>query len=176
MSLADWKADATGAAGNPPLVPPTPPKQLHQIAKVRQQQGISLRSAARRMKMDVSEIKVLENAESDMPLSMLYRWQRALEVPVTDLLVDQEDPLSAPVLQRAKMIRLMKTVAAIRETAKSEQVRRMAEMLAEQLTDIMPELQDVGAWHAVGQRRSLDEMGRVAERAVPDEWFFSAGG
>jgi hypothetical protein len=39
----------------------------------------------------------------------------------------------------------------------------MAQTLCEQLTEMMPELKEVAPWHTVGQRRSLDEMGRVAE-------------
>ena len=176
MSLADWKADSSSGTGaNPPIVPSTPPRKLHQISQVRQQQGISLRSAARRMRMDLSEVLALEHESSDMLLSTLYRWQQALEVPITDLLVDQEAPLSAPVLKRARMIRLMKTAAAIREAAKNDQIRRLTEMLIGQLVEIMPELKDVSPWHAVGQRRSLDETGRVAERSIPDDWFSSSG-
>ena len=176
MSLADWKSDlATHATGSSPVMSTSQPRPLHQIAKIREQQGISLRSAARRMQLDVSEVRALENEESDMLLSTLYRWQEALEVPVADLLVDQDDPLSAPVLQRARLIRLMKTAAAMREAAQTDQLRRMADMLAEQLVEIMPELKDVSPWHTVGQRRSLDEMGRCADQTVPDEWFFGAG-
>jgi transcriptional regulator with XRE-family HTH domain len=172
MSLADWKADsAAGSQNGPPVVPSSEPRPLHRVARVRQQQGVSLRSAARRMKMDQSELRALEHEESDMPLSMLYRWQQALEVPITDLLVEQEAPLSAPVMQRARMVRLMKTAAAIRAAAKSDQIRRMTDMLIEQLVEIMPELKEVSPWHTVGQRRSLDELGRCAERPVSDDWF-----
>ena len=85
MSIADWKVDV----GSVPLGPPGPANAsgsspsldasdaaashrdrtqpvLHQIAEVRRQQGISLRSAARRMHMDVSEVKALENETTDM--------------------------------------------------------------------------------------------------------------
>jgi len=42
-------------------------------------------------------------------------------------------------------------------------------MLAEQLIEVMPELRGVGPWHSVGQRRSLDEWGRIAEQTLPDD-------
>jgi hypothetical protein len=32
----------------------------------------------------------------------------------------------------------------------------------------MPELKDVSPWHSVGQRRSLDELGRIAEQPFSD--------
>jgi hypothetical protein len=37
----------------------------------------------------------------------------------------------------------------------------------------MPELQEVGPWHSVGQRRSLDEVGQVVERRIRDDFFSS---
>jgi hypothetical protein len=42
-------------------------------------------------------------------------------------------------------------------------------MLIEQLIEIMPELADVSPWHSVGQRRGLDEFGRVFERRIRDD-------
>ena len=44
----------------------------------------------------------------------------------------------------------------------------MAENLVAQLLEIMPELKEVSPWHSVGQRRSLDEMGRIAEQPIGD--------
>ena len=42
-------------------------------------------------------------------------------------------------------------------------------MLEQQLVELMPE--DVAAWHSVGQRRSPNELGRIAERVLPDSYF-----
>ena len=65
----------------------------------------------------------------DMPLSELYRWQQALEVPVSELLVDSDSPLSEPVLTRARLLRVMKTVRAIKESASAAPIQRFATML-----------------------------------------------
>jgi hypothetical protein len=65
----------------------------------------------------------------------------------------------------------MKTVRAIRESTKCVSIDRMASMLEQQLIEVMPELQEVSAWHSVGQRRSHDELGRTAERVIPDSFF-----
>ena len=35
----------------------------------------------------------------------------------------------------------------------------------------MPELRSVSAWHAIGVRRRLDELGIAAERVLSDEVF-----
>ena len=37
-------------------------------------------------------------------------------------------------------------------------------MLNEQILEIMPELEDVGPWHSIGQRRAANDFGRVFER------------
>jgi hypothetical protein len=95
----------------------------------------------------------------------LYQWQQALGVPVSDLLVESTDPLSAPVLERARMIKVMKTVAAIMENADSASTRQLAQTLVSQLVEIMPELEGVSPWPAVGQRRSLNEYGRAAKHS-----------
>ncbi len=60
----------------------------------------------------------------------------------------------------------MKTAQAILERSTSTSIRRMAQMMVDQLVEVMPELKHVGAWHSVGQRRSLNELGRVAELAI----------
>ncbi len=143
-------------------------KPLHRIQQVRMQQGMSLRTAARQLETDVRSIRAQEEATSDLRLSDLYRWQEALEVPVAELLQEGNDPLSRPVAERAKMVRIMKTAAAILESAPSPALHRMAENLVDQLIDIMPELKEVSPWHSVGQRRGTEELGRIAENIIDD--------
>jgi transcriptional regulator with XRE-family HTH domain len=145
------------------------PRPLHRLAAVRKQQGISQRNIARRLGVDVATVCEQEHEAADLPLSMLYAWQKVLDVPVAELLVDSDDPLSAPVLERARLVKLMKTAAAIMEKAHSNSVKRLVTMLVEQLLEIMPELQDVSAWHTIGQRRTLDDYGRAVERQMPDD-------
>lgn len=144
-------------------------KPLHRISEVRREQGTSLRSVARNLGTDIRLLRLQEEENYDLRLSDLYRWQEALEVPVADLLVESSEPLSRPVMERAKMLRVMKTAQAILEKGESAPIKRMAQMLVEQLVELMPELQGVSAWHTVGQRRSLDELGAVAHRVVSDD-------
>ncbi|MEE8451124.1 MAG: helix-turn-helix transcriptional regulator [Thermoguttaceae bacterium] len=150
---------------------PATPAALHRLAAVRRQQGISRRTVARRLGMEVSQVKAQERDTSDLLLSRLYQWQQLLEVPITELLVEASDPLSEPVLKRAQLVRVMKTVLAILETSDQEPIQRMAQTLVEQLTEIMPELEGVGPWHAVGERRRRDEFGVAAERRLADSVF-----
>ena len=151
-----------------------PGLQMHRIRTVRLQQGVSLRSASRQTGTEVRKLRVQEDESSDLRLSDLHKWSKALDVPLSELLVEPDTPLSPPIMERARMVRLMKTAAAIRERCGSERIRRMAETLVEQLTEMMPELAEVGPWHNFGQRRSLSEYGRVAERPISDD-FMSHG-
>jgi transcriptional regulator with XRE-family HTH domain len=160
-----------GALPDPPVPSASGPRPLHRIAEARRQQGVSARSAARRLRTTLDQVRREEEPTCDMPLSELYRWQRALQVPVTELLVDSEAPLSEPVLTRARLLRVMKTVRAIKESAGAAPILRFATMLEQQLIEMMPELEGVDAWHSVGQRRSPHELGRAAERAIPDSFF-----
>ncbi len=144
---------------------------LHRIAHVRRQQGVSLRGVSRNLRVSVRELKQQEVENADIRLSDLYRWQQALDVPVAELLVECSDALSPPVLARARMVRVMKTAAAILEKAQSASTRRLAQTLVDQLVEIMPELEGVTPWHTVGQRRTQDEYGRIVERRIPASLF-----
>jgi transcriptional regulator with XRE-family HTH domain len=142
---------------------------LHRIKTVRQLQGMSLRTAARQLGVTLSEARLQDDESTDLKLSELYRWQSILEVPPEELLVEPSSPLSRPVTERARLVRVMKTAAAILEQAPSPQIKRLAERLVEQLVEVMPELQGVGPWHSVGQRRSLDELGRIVEQRYSED-------
>jgi hypothetical protein len=172
MSIAhDIPFDTSFSHVPVPAVPPTTVRPLHRIADARRRQNVSVRSAARRMQTSMEQVRKQEDPNCDMLLSDLHRWQKALEVPITELLVDSDAPLSEPVLTRARLLRVMKTVKAIQESATSPSIQRFTAMLEQQLVELMPELKDVAAWHSVGQRRSPNELGRIAERVLPDSYF-----
>jgi transcriptional regulator with XRE-family HTH domain len=150
---------------------PTQPRPLHRIKQVRRRQGVSLRTATRRLGLDTRTVELQENESTDLRLSDLHRWRDALEVPMNELLVEAEDPLVGWVQDRARLVRIMKTAAAIQEIAHQPSLRRMAENLVHELNELMPELKEIGPWHSVGQRRTQDELGRIAERPIADEFF-----
>ncbi len=143
---------------------PTPSdgRPLHRISKVRKRQGVSIRSAARQIKIDLRQARLQEDPNTDLQLSSLYEWQKALGVPVAELLVDLDAPLSAPVLKRAQMLKLMKSARAIFDRAPNGQARRLARMMIEQLVEMMPELAQVVAWQEDDVPRSNDEYGLAA--------------
>jgi hypothetical protein len=65
----------------------------------------------------------------------------------------------------------MKTAQAILAQTKQVRVRRMAQTMVDQLVELMPELAEVGPWHAVGKRRRRDEYGAAAQRRLSDDVF-----
>jgi hypothetical protein len=68
----------------------------------------------------------------------------------------------------------MKTAMAIRRQARTESLRRLTRLLVEQLLEIMPELKEVSAWPAVGHRRRANEMGRIGENPISEDWLHEA--
>lgn len=172
LALADSEhSDAVRAAADGSGEIEARPGGLHRIAEVRRQQAVTLRNVARRLGIPLSVVRRQEQPDCDLRLSDLLRWQEVLEVPVAELLVEAEGQLSGPVLARSRMVKLMKTAAAIRERAHDPGISRMVTMLVEQILEIMPELADVTPWHAVGQRRTREELGRTARVMVSEEMF-----
>jgi len=168
MSIVDCSA---GSSASGEVSVPANHRALHRIGAVRRLQGISRRTLARRLNVDVAGIRRQEEETNDLPLSVLYEWQKVLDVPVAELLVESEDALSQPLMQRAQLVRLMKTALAILEQANSKITRTMAQSMVDELVKVMPELQGISAWHAVGKRRRLDELGIAAIRTMSEDIF-----
>ena len=127
------------------------------------------------MNIEVEEVRQQERQTTDLPLSALCAWQKALEVPMAELLTEANDSLVSPVLERSQLVRLMKTVLAVREQTRQESIRRMVQTMYEQLIEIMPELANIGPWHVVGKRRRLCELGVAAQRRLAEEVFIDRG-
>ncbi|MEC9093243.1 MAG: hypothetical protein VX438_11085 [Planctomycetota bacterium] len=170
MATAKLRILVDDVSSGEPVQSHTP---TNRIRHVREQQGISLRTAARRMQTDIRTVREQENECSDLRISELKHWQEVLEVPLIDLLDEPGAPLSRPVMERAKLLRIMKTAVSIAENSSEESIQCFAQMLREQLVDLMPELEEVPSWHSIGQRRGLDEMGRIAENPVMDTHLHS---
>lgn len=175
MSIGDCASTGVGPPAAVAL-PAAEARPLQRLALVRRLQGISRRTVARRLNIDVEQVREQEQAGCDLRLSALYAWQKALEVPVAELLVETDGSFASPVLERSRLVRLMKTVLAIREHSKQESIRRMAETMIGQLIETMPELAEVGPWHAVGRRRRLSELGVAAQRRLSDDVFIEREG
>jgi transcriptional regulator with XRE-family HTH domain len=166
MSLAELSVHGADVDQAPSVRVRRVDRPLHRLAEVRRIQGVSRRTVARRLHLDMASVKHMEQEDTDLSLSALYEWQQILDVPVNELLVEAEEPLSTPVMKRAQLLKLMKTAMAIKQRSGQGPIQRMAEVLVSQLVEIMPELAEVTPWHAVGKRRSQSELGQAAMRTI----------
>jgi hypothetical protein len=69
------------------------------------------------------------------------------------------------------MVKLMKTAAALREQVGIGTSNQLVTQLIGQILEMMPELEDITPWHTVGQRRTIDDVGRTARETMPDDLF-----
>ena len=113
MSTATWITDLgskpvtaadTIMVALPPSRSPGPSQGLHRLGEVRRREGLTRREVARRLGVSIREVQHREQPSSDMPLSDLYRWQEALEVPLGELLSEPVGELSPPVQLRAATV------------------------------------------------------------------------
>ena len=58
------------------------------------------------MNITIKQVREQECETTDLPLSVLYAWQKALDVPVAELLAEVGDSLVSPILERSQLIRL----------------------------------------------------------------------
>ena len=102
------------------------PGKGHQLAEVRNRQGLSQRCVANRLGISVAEVREQEEPSFDLTISQLYGWQAVLDVPVDELLNELEDTLLPDVMARACMLRVMKTAQAVQSHARTGEQQRLA--------------------------------------------------
>jgi transcriptional regulator with XRE-family HTH domain len=146
-------------------------RPLHRLGEARRREDVSRRTVARHLGITVEDVERQECKTTDLPLSVLHKWAKVLGLPMTELVEEPDDSLSTPLFNRANLVRVMKTAMAIREQTRDPRTKRLGQTMVDQLMEIMPELRDVSAWHAVGKRRRLDELGIAAKRGLSEEIF-----
>lgn len=150
-------------------------RPLHRIAQVMQQEGVAMRTAARRMNVSPKQARAESEPTCDLTLSDLHRWQAALSVPLADLLREPEVALSPAVAWRSQLVKAMRTVRSIQLLVDDEPVQSLTVTLIQQLIEMMPELTEVAPWPLKGRPRASDELGAIAEKQLPDSFFDNAG-
>jgi hypothetical protein len=66
-----------------------------------------------------------------------------MDLPVAELVVEQDDSFSMPVFNRVCLMRAMRTAMAILERTGNPQTKQLAQTLVDQLMEIMPELRGI---------------------------------
>lgn len=143
----------------------------HRIATVRKQERISLRRVAKQIDAPIDALRRQEDELSDLRLSNLYAWQRALDVPVGELLIDEFESGSYPLLVRQQLIKAMKTTLLLLEHGEGTPVGYLAQNLLEQLLVMMPELKSVTAWPRLGSVREKDRVPRILAEQISADVF-----
>jgi transcriptional regulator with XRE-family HTH domain len=179
-SLTDCLGGGPASAANavllalPPTSSPASERPLHHLGEVRRRERLTRRKVAQLLGISIGEVEQQEQPSSDMRLSELLRWQKALKVPIAELLNEPDGELSPPVQWRARLLRAMKTVRSIQEKTRQVSVRRLAETLVDLLLEVMPELEDTAAWPTVGQRRQQRDLGQAFFRKLALDSFEDA--
>ena len=140
-----------------PPVPADPAhSKMHCIRSIRLEKGVSLQSVASRTGEDAASLERQEQELTDLKLSDLHKWREALDVPLSELIVDLDAPVQRPAMERTRIVQLFQTAETIYARSPSLALKRMAHTLVEQLVEIMPELASISPWHRDGSRQ-LDE-------------------
>ena len=142
-------------------------RRWHRLRTVREREGISLKTVSRRSHVGVPQLRQEEDETRDLTLSQLYVWQRALRVPISELMVDAEDSLDEKIRLRCAMLRLTRTAKTILRESRTATVRNLAQTMLNQIYEVMPEAAAMGPWNEVGQRRSPQDVPRIVEQTVP---------
>jgi len=144
------------------LASATAPVVMHRLAEVRRAKGMPCRVLAERLGISVQELRVKEES-ADVPISTLCYWASVLDVPITELVVEPDKSFAPTRLPRLKAARLMEVAAKLRDRSRRASIQRLAQTFVEQLTEILPDLEQVAQKNHRQPRRS----GRPPRTAVP---------
>ena len=141
---------------------------LHRIGQIRSQQDVSVRALARKMNLSANQVRMQEDPNCDISLSSLYRWQQALNVPAAELLVEPGEGLSSPIQIRARLLRMMKTIATLLAEPQSDRTTDMIENLKTEILAVMPEVEHVDRWHGCSTSRDGRDVAAAVLRQIDD--------
>ena len=125
---------------------------LHRLTEVRRAMGVPRRVLAQRLGISVQELRLKEES-ADLSLGTLCQWASVLNVPITELVVERDDGLAPTRLGQSQATRLMKVAAKLRDRAKRRSIQRLAQTFVEQLTEILPALEQIAQKNHSHSRR-----------------------
>ena len=104
---------------------------LHRVRQARHLEGVSIRTAAKRLNTSVADAQAQEHPDSDLFVSQLRAWQQVLSVPLVSLLEDSAPCLAKQTEERAGLVLVMKTALAIQRSATKKNQRILADQLVQ---------------------------------------------
>jgi transcriptional regulator with XRE-family HTH domain len=146
-------------------------RELHRLSIVRKLRKLTLNEVARQLQLPYEEARRQEQETSDLALSQLYRWQRLLQVPIADLLVDGDESLGVPAVKKEALTAVLEVALQIIAHTRQPGIRRIAHTLVDQLVELSPELKPIADAHTAGQAHLFDEQGRALKGALPVDFF-----
>ncbi|GEM_PF-4915771 len=117
-------------------------QRLHRLATARHRQGITLEQLAQQMNAPVDKIAQEEDEARDLRLSALYRWGEILGLPITELVVEREDPLEQHREQVAKLQMIWRMAQSLTRQPILPPERRLIGSLIRQLDDLLTDLHE----------------------------------
>jgi len=131
------------------------------LREIRERERVTPRAMATRLGMFTQEYMRLETCPR-LAISNLLECQQALNVPLCEFF-----DLQHPVPQRAQLLRVYKTAAAIRELSLSHEMQVLIDRLMEDLEILDPELsRNVKRWQThkrTGDEASMRELNMIAD-------------
>jgi transcriptional regulator with XRE-family HTH domain len=131
----------------------TPKVALHRLAEVRKKNGVTWFELARRMGVTAEHVRHQEEAE-DVSIGTLKLWSAALNVPITDLIVEPDEWLNAAHLEKPEAERLLRLAYKLRDRSRRRAIQRLAQTFVDQLTEMYPEMDPASN----GQKRRVGEI------------------
>ncbi len=148
----------------------TPQIVLHRLEAARRAKGVPRRELARRLGITVQERRATEES-ADLSISTLCHWASELHVPISELVVETDDCLTPTHLAGSQAARLMKLAAKLRDRSRRRSIQRLAQTFVEQLTEILPSLEQLAKRnHGIPRRSDRQPPARIP-RGLGEEIF-----
>jgi len=122
------------------------------------------------MRIMVETAQRQEDPTYNLDLTQLRAWQKALDVPIAELIEEPDKEFSPLIQSRTQIFKLGKTVASVLKTTEEKDTRILAEMMQEQLAEIMPEAAEADAWQGKARYEKSKDPGisQVEVGALPE--------
>lgn len=111
--------------------------RLNRVTVMRESAGVSLTELAARLGVSPETLLATEAESRDLWVSDLHRLSRALDIPVSELLVDTSVEEAVPAANPESLAKVAATIEQLESEIESDEARVFVQMLAKQVRDIV---------------------------------------